>query len=96
MARGRATSYSRIFDRYCARVLRDGALEEVGPQVPTAAGQFARSMLCNELRDSFARHGVTRIYELPSTPEGIRATNGSMLPMRCRRGGVNMVGQSPE
>jgi predicted amidohydrolase YtcJ len=30
-------------------------------------------MLRNELRDSFARHGVTTIYELPATSAGVRA-----------------------
>ncbi|MFD6054483.1 amidohydrolase [Agromyces sp. NPDC060279] len=41
--------------------------------VPAPPPERLRAMLRDELRESFARHGVTTIYELPATADGIRA-----------------------
>ncbi|MDH6195264.1 putative amidohydrolase YtcJ [Mycobacterium frederiksbergense] len=41
--------------------------------VPVPEPDRLRTMLRDELRDSFARHGITCIYELPASAEGIRA-----------------------
>lgn len=41
--------------------------------VPAPEPERLSRMLENELRESFARHGVTTIFELPATASGIRA-----------------------
>lgn len=41
--------------------------------VPMPSADRLERMLHEELRDSFARHGVTTVYELPATAHGIRA-----------------------
>jgi predicted amidohydrolase YtcJ len=84
-----------------------GWVEEGFHLFPTPAPDLDRlqSMLCNELRDSFARHGVTCIYELPATAAGIRAYQrlnaADALPTRLSltltvAPGLNPILSSPE
>lgn len=65
-----------------------GTLVEIGPDgeptgavdegfhlfpVPAPSPERLRAMLHDELRNSFARHGVTCIYELPASSSGVNA-----------------------
>ncbi len=97
-----------------------GTLVEIGPDgapsgwveegyhlfpVPNPSPEDLAVLLREELRHSFARHGVTTIYELPATADGVRAYQAlhsrGELPTRLSltltvAPGLNAILDSPE